>query len=139
MIGMLQCKDDPSFREQNTPPPTLVLSVQTFQCKINVRMLRKLTPPCIPGGEGCTCPLTEKDAMTKLHPKPPATHQHLKWITLPAMPPSSATPHPLFFGVGNVPGFLGTINKKFPAISSCQIRCLKWPNISPWVTIMACL
>jgi hypothetical protein len=36
----------------------------------------------------------------------------------------------LFFGVGNVPGFLGTINKKSPAISSCQTMSLKWPKTS---------
>ena len=29
-----------------------------------------------------------------------------------------------------VPGFLGTINKKYPAISSCQTKCLKWPKTS---------
>ena len=29
-----------------------------------------------------------------------------------------------------VPGFLGTINNKFPAISSCQTMSLKWPKTS---------
>ena len=30
-----------------------------------------------------------------------------------------------------MPGFLGTINKKYPAISSCQTKCLKWPKHQP--------
>ena len=93
--------------------------------------------PCIPGGEGCTCPLMVKDAMTKLHPS------HQPHTNTSSGSPCQGSPQlsntsPLVFWGWECAGISWHHQQEIPGhflMSNNEPEVAK--DISPWVTIMA--